>query len=186
MVGGANLLERSMSYTFGSLALATDEVLARPTPCRGWNVRALLVHLSDGIGAIAEAAEIGRVDLMPDQGDGSAAGLVATVRRRGRRLLSAWSSAAHPAVVSVAGRPLPNIIVAAAGAIEIATHGWDLARGCGTERPLPAALAAELLELAPVIVTAADRPTRFAPVVAVPPTAPVNDRLIGFLGRDPG
>jgi uncharacterized protein (TIGR03086 family) len=185
VVGGVNLLERSMSYAFGSLVLATDDVLSRPTPCPAWDVRALLVHMGDGIAAIADAAETGQVSLSPDEVDRSAASLVASVRRRGRRLLGAWASAADPAVVSVAGRELPNIIVAAAGAIEIAAHGWDLARGCGADRPVPAALAAELLELAPVIVTAADRPARFAPVVVVAATAPVSDRLIGFLGRDP-
>lgn len=185
MIGGLNLLERSMSYALGSLVLATENTLARPTPCAEWDVRALLCHVTDALAALVEAAEAGWVQPAPEPSTESVHGLVEQVRSHACRLLGAWTNLAKSASVAVGDRQLPHIIVAATGAIEIATHGWDLARGCGADRPIPAGLAEELLELAPVLVTAADRPHRFAPVVYVPLTAPVGDRLIGFLGRDP-
>jgi uncharacterized protein (TIGR03086 family) len=69
--------------------------------------------------------------------------------------------------------------------VEIAVHGWDVAQACGRPRPIPPQLAEELLQLAPLLVTDADRPGRFAPPVAVPAGASPGDRLVAFLGRGP-
>jgi hypothetical protein len=63
-----------------------------------------------------------------------------------------------PDAVTVADRRLPCPIVATTGALEVAVQGWDVARACGHDREIPAGLADQLLELAPLIVTAADRP----------------------------
>ena len=67
----------------------------------------------------------------------------------------------------------------------MAVHGWDVARACGRDRPVPPSLAEELLDLSPLFVSAADRPGRFAPPVDVPPLAGPGDRLVAFLGRRP-
>lgn len=185
MIGGVALLERAVSYTLGCLTLVGDDSLDRPTPCAEWDVRGLLMHISDSLGALTDAADVGSVDLVPPDIDDPAAGLVALVRERGCRLLGTWSRADGPPFVSIAGRPLSRTIVAAAGALEIAAHGWDLARACGHHRPIPPHLAVELLSLAPLVITDRDRPGRFAPPVEVPPFAPAADQLIGFLGRGP-
>lgn len=185
MIGGVALLERAMSYTLGSLAFITDDALDRPTPCDEWDVRALLAHMSDALAALADAVDVGWVDLEPAAADQAAAGLVAGVRERGCRLLGAWANADGPGLVSIGGHPLPSTIVAAIGALEVAVHGWDVARGCGLDRPIPAALAEEMFELVPLIVTADDRPSRFKPAVDVPALAPPDDHLIAYLGRNP-
>jgi uncharacterized protein (TIGR03086 family) len=185
MIGGVMLLERAMNYTLGSLALVTDGVLDHPTPCAGWNVHRLLVHMNESLAALCEAADTGWVDLVPN-GDGRvSAGLAQAVRARACRLLSAWIGADGPSMVAVGGRPLPSTVIAGAGAIEIAVHGWDLAIGCGHHRPIPATMATELLDLAELMVTAADRPGRFAHPVAVPRDTQAADRLLAYLGRDP-
>jgi len=80
---------------------------------------------------------------------------------------------------------LPAGIVCGTGALEIAVHGWDLARACGHHRPVPPALAADLLEVAELLVVDADRPDRFAPPVAWPAPAGPGERLLAFLGRYP-
>ena len=72
-----------------------------------------------------------------------------------------------------------------AGALEIAVHGWDVARACGEDRPIPAELAEQLLDLLPVLVTDADRVERFAAPIAVPPSAGPGDQLVARLGRRP-
>jgi hypothetical protein len=43
-----------------------------------------------------------------------------------------------------------------------------------------------MLEIARLLVGADDRPERFAAPVPVPPEATASDRLICYLGRDPG
>ena len=110
---------------------------------------------------------------------------VARLRDRARRVLGAWTRADGHEVISIAGRPLPASILTSTGAIEVAVHGWDVARACGQHRPIPPLLAQELLEVAPLLVTQADRPARFAAPVRVSRLASPSERLIAYLGRDP-
>ena len=85
--------------------------------------------------------------------------------------------------ISVADRELRSDLLAAAGSLEIAVHGWDVAQACGVDRPLPPALALELLEVVPLFVHDADRPHRFADPVDVPLHARPGARLLAALGR---
>jgi hypothetical protein len=81
--------------------------------------------------------------------------------------------------------------------VEIAVHGWDVSAararagrdsttsGRGTSQiPIPAALATRMLRLSPLLV--AGREGLFAVPVEVPAQASPGDRLIGYLGRNPG
>ena len=72
-----------------------------------------------------------------------------------------------------------------AAALEVAVHGWDISRACGQRRPIPPALAAGLLVIAPVLVPGTDRHPLFAAPVTVTTTASPSDRLAAFLGRTP-
>jgi hypothetical protein len=58
-------------------------------------------------------------------------------------------------------------------------------RYLGQRRDIPAPLADELYELAQLLVTASDRPDRFAEQVPLAPFPGASDRLVGFLGRAP-
>jgi uncharacterized protein (TIGR03086 family) len=183
LTGGVALLERAVGYALGSLRLVTPEAMANPTPCREWDLRALLLHLNDSLLALHEAVAERRVALEPATDGGPAGGLVAALRSEASRTLGAWTNAGSAGPVSIGGRPLTADVVAAAGAVEVAVHGWDVARACGQDRPVPAMLAEELLALVPRVVTDADRPGRFAAPVPVPRPASPGDRLVAFLGR---
>ncbi|WP_228943241.1 maleylpyruvate isomerase N-terminal domain-containing protein [Nocardioides sp. Leaf374] len=105
-------------------------------------------------------------------------------------------------VVAVADRSLGVATVVAAAALEVAVHGWDVARAAGLDRTLPDALAADLLPVARACVGPADRGPRFAPSpttgsapvsgpVSGPGARPVGRRsgpatatLMAHLGRD--
>ena len=65
MAAGTELLERAISYTRGSLALVTPGGLSRPTPCTGWDLAELLVHMDDSLAALLEAVLDRRVLLVP-------------------------------------------------------------------------------------------------------------------------
>ncbi|GAA1788859.1 TIGR03086 family protein [Planosporangium flavigriseum] len=187
-LGGTTLLERAITYTLGSLHLVTSEALSRRTPCLGWDLRSLLVHMDDSLLAMNEALGLGRVELghaglAVHDGD-RALEMIASLRSRACALLGTSAADGHD-LISIGGRPLTPGIVTSAGAIEIAVHGWDVARACGRHRPISPSLAEELLELAPFFVTDADRPTRFAAPIDVPPLAAPGDRLVAFLGRHP-
>jgi uncharacterized protein (TIGR03086 family) len=180
LAAGVAVLERSISYALGSLTLVTPALLIRPTPCPRWDLRDLLHHFSDSMAALQEAAECGRVILAP-RPDGDA--VIGETRDRAVGLLGAWTNGPSAPTVRVEAAPLTAPIVAGAGAIEVAVHGWDVARACGTDRPLPDDLADELLDLAIVLLRTPDRAGRFAAPLAPPPAAAPGARLLAFLGR---
>jgi uncharacterized protein (TIGR03086 family) len=195
LTGGVALLERAMGYTLGGLQLVTPEAMSNRTPCRDWNLRALLLHMNESLLTLHEAVSAGRLGIDPpdhadpaaDYGD-PAVDPVATLRDRACRMVGAWANANEHGAgdISIADRALTPGIVAATGALEVAVHGWDVAQACQQSRSIPPALAEELLDLSYLLVGDADRPTRFAEPVPVPLLASPSDRLLGFLGRTPG
>ena len=189
--GGVALLERALGYTLGQLHAVTSADLARPTPCREWNLRALLMHMDDSLTALQEALDLAWVDAeasgeaAPAYGPAdSGISLVGMLRGHASRLLGALAGASD-GLVWVGGLPMPVSIVTSAGALDVAVHGWDVARACGRAQPIPEPLAAEMLEISPLLITSADRPALFAAPVLVSPLADASDRLVAYLGRDP-
>ena len=184
---GARLLEPSISYALGAVVAVTPELLSRPTPCQEWDLRMLLRHASESLAAIAEGIGTGRVGLDPAAEDGDlAADPARAFRDRAGRLLDAWTSSGHQRqVIEIAGCPLAASVMAAAAALEVAVHGWDISRACGQRQPIPRALATGLLVVAPVLVPRTGRHPLFAAPVTVPATASPSDRLAAFLGRTP-
>jgi uncharacterized protein (TIGR03086 family) len=188
LFGGVALLERAVGYSLGQIQAVTAATLPRPTPCRRWDLRALLQHMDDSLATMQEALELGSVDPEPpDPGPepgGAAEILVAGLRARGCRLLGALAGGDDD-VVMIGALPMPVRIVASAGAVDVAVHGWDVARACGTGVAMPEQLAEDMLGIVPLLVTDEDRPGRFGPAIAVPAGASAGERLVGFLGRDP-
>ena len=182
---GARLLEPSISYALAVVAAVTPELLSRPTPCREWDLRMLLRHASESLATIGAAIEAGRVGLNPGaEDDDLAADPARAFRDRACRLLDACVSQRQ--VIEIGGCPLAAGIMAATAALEIAVHGWDITRACGRRRPIPRALATDLLVIAPVLVPGTGRHPLFAAAVTVAATASPSDRLAAFLGRTPG
>lgn len=213
---GVALLERAIGYTLGSLRLVTPESVAHPTPCAGWDLHALLHHMEDSLAALQEAVDLAGVSLTPldpihgvepdppgpfaavapkagrelrnedVDAEACAGDLVARLRNRACRLLGSWVGGEGREPVPIGDRTLPVSVLTSAGAVEIAIHGWDVARACGQPRPIPPRLAQELLVLASLLVRRVDRPVRFGPPVTLPPEATPSDHLVAFLGRHPG
>lgn len=182
------LLERAIGHALGSVAAVAPGLLSHPTPCSDWDLQALLRHVNESLAALCEGIDTGRIGSDPpaDAGDGLAADLAATFRDRARRLLGALTSADHhDQVIAIVDRPLLASVVAGAGAIELAVHGWDISRACGQHRPIPPRLAADLLTICPLVITEATRHPQFAAPVTVSPLASASDRLVAFLGRRP-
>ncbi|SEG60061.1 hypothetical protein SAMN05444920_103396 [Nonomuraea solani] len=100
-------------------------------------------------------------------------------------VLGRWAAVLAGGPIAIGDRHLTSPMVAAVGAIEIAVHGWDVATACGERRPIPAPMAEELLDLALLLITPHDRPSRFGRPVAVPAYAPAQDHLLAYLGRRP-
>lgn len=182
-IGGISLLERAITYTLGSLLLVTPEALPWPTPCTEWDLAALLAHMEDSLLALSDAVGVGRIALAAPAGPPMDVDIAGRLRDRAGQLLGTWvNGAERRQLILVGGCPVTAGIVAGAGALEVAVHGWDVARACGRDRPLPTPLAEELLDLSPLLVTAADR-GQFAEPLWVGPRAGPHERLLAHLGR---
>lgn len=184
---GVDLLERAIGYTRGSLGLVRPELMSSPTPCSDWDLRELLAHMNDSLVSLHEAGSVRRVRL--DVPSKDLADPVHALRARACQLLADWSAVEESTWrridVLVDGRPLTSPVLTSAGALEVTVHGWDVAVTCGAHRPIPESLAQDLLPLATVLVTDADRPSRFGPALDPPADATKAERLLGFLGRTP-
>ena len=93
--------------------------------------------MNDSLLTLHEAITVGHLDLLEaahpdaDYGDPEL-DPVATLRNRACQLVGAWAGARQPPDVTIADRALGAGIVAATGALEVAVHGWDVARACGS------------------------------------------------------
>jgi uncharacterized protein (TIGR03086 family) len=185
---GARLLEPSISYALGAVLGVTPDLMSRPTPCREWDLRMLLRHASESLAVIGEGIETGRIGLDPAAEDGDlAADPARAFRDRACQLLEAWTGSGHQCqVIDIVGCPLAASVMAAAAALEVAVHGWDISQACGQHQPIPRALAIDLLVIAPVLVPRAGRHPLFEASVPVVATAGPSDRLAAFLGRSTG
>jgi uncharacterized protein (TIGR03086 family) len=181
------LLEQAISYAGRTVLDVTPELLPGPTPCRGWNLEMLLRHASESLAALHDGTVTGHVALTsaaPDRD--AAADPVRTFGDRSVRLLAARATAGRQhQVVDIADLPLPAMAMECAGAIEIAVHGWDISQACGRNRPIPDALAASLLAVAPLLVPETGRHPLFSPPVTAAAQAGPGDRLVAYLGRKP-
>jgi uncharacterized protein (TIGR03086 family) len=150
-----------------------------PSPCAGWDARAVVGHVI-GFHDVLVLAPFGRRPARRGTGPGSrweatAAAVEATLRHIERGPVEAHERSAASALV----RLLPAITT------DVLVHTWDLARAVGTAAALdPAActIACEGVRRHAAEVRASGM---FAPPVPVPDTAGVEDRLVALLGRQP-
>jgi len=198
---GERMLGQAVAYALRIVAATTPDLLARPTPCHGWDLRRLLWHSCESLAALREGLATGRVSLAagpagatvgraaagligsaPACDDCGAADPVAAYTVRALRLLDCLASPGRPDV-RIGGLTLPRSMLATAGALEVAVHGWDVAEACGEWRPVPALLAGELLTVAPLLVPDAGREPLFGDAVRVGRDSSPSEQLTAFLGR---
>ncbi|MGE5289197.1 MAG: TIGR03086 family metal-binding protein [Micromonosporaceae bacterium] len=186
LADGFGLLERAVSYALASAQLVTPELLPRATPCAGWDLRLLLCHVGESLDALREGLATRRVGPGTTPPEGAVpADVVAGLRRSAARLLGACAAVPGDPVIAIADREMTASVLAAAGAIEIGVHGWDISVACGSRRPIPPALADSMLRIAPLLIPRGSRDGLFADPVPAPALASPGDRLVAFLGRDP-
>jgi uncharacterized protein (TIGR03086 family) len=170
------------------LRLVVPDDWRRPTPCREWDVRALVNHVIGGNvryqlllhGAPTEQVEATRtVDHLGDDAlvsfAASADGVVASFQEKG-----ALERIAHHATGYRTGRELLSMRI-----LDAAIHGWDLARAIGADETLDDHIVAFLLAYTADLDLGPGQ-RAFAPAEGdVPHHAPPQDQLLHRLGRHP-
>jgi uncharacterized protein (TIGR03086 family) len=180
------VLDSAVIWTHECLQQARTTPLDAPTPCHDWDLGRLLEHMDDSLVALAEAAELGQLQVRDPPLRDDTARTVDRLIQRACRTRAAWQQRLTSAPISVRDLPLGRDTVALVGALEIAVHGWDVACAAGRPRPVPEDLAVRLYDVALAVVTPEERGRRFAAPVPVPGAAPAGTRLLAHLGRAAG
>lgn len=186
------LHERALEATLGIVVAVRPDQLSRPTPCPGLDVRAMIEHLVQGNLRFAKVADgepylagdDGTEEVAGEVGDDPVASLAASVGR----VAEAWR---RPGVLDQMCRlpfgDMPGRFALALHLVEVLVHGWDVAKATGLDTKLEPELAGAALRTVEMAVTDDLRGPGgpFGPEVEVPEDAPVGDRLVAFLGRQP-
>ena len=182
------LLERALDQTAGLIAAIEPGQAGLPTPCAGWDVRALVSHLIGQdlrnflISARGESADwqVPAAEIGDDW--------AAAFGDRAEPVRAAWRAADLDRPVTGPGGEAPLRFRADQQIAELAMHDWDLARATGQPAELDPALAEHALRRSRGMLRPEFRgPDKaFGVEVPVAEDAPVYDRLAGWFGRDPG
>ncbi|GAA4775264.1 TIGR03086 family metal-binding protein [Actinomycetospora chlora] len=187
------LLTRALDQIGTLIAGTAPEHLDRPTPCDGWDVRALLGHL---VGVHRRIAHVGAGGHFSDVPADPAAGVVddpATALAAARADIDrVWGLDGRDDTVldrelTVPWGTMPGRFVGFGYVQELTVHAWDLAAATDRTGELDEDLAAATEETSHRMVPAEPRggPIPFGPPVPVADGAAPYTRLVAWLGREP-
>jgi uncharacterized protein (TIGR03086 family) len=171
-----------------TVAAVPDTDWSRPSPCAEWDARGVVGHIVDMHQVMLRP--YGRTATGPGVGD-DPLGAFRAARAEVAAILDDPDLAAQE-TESPAGRMPGADMIDQVVSADMVLHRWDLARATGQDDTIDATelerMWPGLLEIPDIMrVPGAFGPgiTVFGPVVEVPPDAPLQDRALGLLGRDP-
>jgi uncharacterized protein (TIGR03086 family) len=184
-------LEPAARTLIGIVGGVRDDQLAGQTPCRDTSVADLLDHV-DGL-TIAFTAAAAKDELGGSQGpsaDGTRLGTDwrARIPQRLSALARAWHEpGAWTGMTRAGGLDMPAEVAGLVTLDELVVHGWDIAVSTGQPFNCDPGLAETVHGFLQegVKQNPDGTPGLFGPPVAVAPSAPLLDRVIGLTGRDP-
>jgi uncharacterized protein (TIGR03086 family) len=187
----AHLLHAAAAPHAALVHAAARSALDTPTPCRDWDLRALVNHLLYWTPVLAAAGRHeAPTPAAPTEGEADLVigNWAATLDAHREDLVAAWSEpAAWDGEVSMGGpNPLPAEMVGGIVLCELVLHGWDLGRTLGQRPEWPEDVLAGTLATVDRLAPQGRAMGAFGPEVAAPADAPTLERVVALSGRDPG
>jgi len=182
-----HLHRRSLDAIRPIVAAVRPDDLDRPTPCVGWDLRALLAHMTgqDRGFAAAVLADVPQEAFVPREPTVDA-------WTAGAEVVVAAFAAADPErpvlLPEFAGRRFPLHVVIGFHLLDTLVHGWDVAATLGVDVNYDDDLRAAAHVQAQRVPTGAARTApgaAFAPVLVSAEEATSWDHTLALLGRDP-
>jgi uncharacterized protein (TIGR03086 family) len=155
-----------------------------PSPVRGWTARDVVGHLLDWYPPFLAAGSGHRIPEGPSVDEDPYAAWTTHADAVQALLDDPVVSASpfrHPRLPAQELAPAVDRFYT----VDVFMHTWDLARATGQDDHLDEALCAQLLAGMEPIEDLMRGSGQYGPRVPVPDDAPVQDRLLGFIGRDP-
>ena len=181
-----NIHEQALDAT----AVLVDGVEPRQmdlqTPCDGWNVRELLNHIVSGNFWAAELAAGKTIDEVGDRLDGDTLGddAPAAYRESARQAAAAFNApGAMDAPCAVSYGPVPGSVYCGHRIVDVAIHGWDLAKATGQDTTIDPELVDAIAAIVAPQIDMLSGSGMFGTTVVVAPDADPQTRLLSQLGR---
>ena len=173
---------RRVNATFTARLGEVDD-WAAPAPCEGWVARDVVRHLTEWVPGFFGAAGVtltptADVDSDPVEAwTGLGAQLQALLDdpEQAARTVSAGSMGEMPVADAI-----DRLVTG-----DVHVHTWDLARACGLDETIDPEVSADMLAGMEPMDAMLRASGHFGPRVDVPADAPVQHRLLAFLGRQP-
>jgi uncharacterized protein (TIGR03086 family) len=181
---------RRRADAFGAtVAAVADDDWSRPSPCAEWDARDVVRHIVDMHHVMLRP--YGRTPAPAPGVDDDPLGAFRAARAEVEAILADPELAARQ-VESPAGTMAGADMVDQVVSADMVLHRWDLARATGQDDAIDAGELERMwpgLQQIPDVmrVPGAFGPgvVVFGPAVEVPADAPLQDRALGLLGRDP-
>lgn len=180
--------ERAVRLSIDAVEAASEAPLSIETPCAGWDLRALLVHMGTqnrGFAAAARGANDPAVWVVHHAVDP-----IGDYVRSAHEVVEAFAAGEARTVFLPEIPPghFPAATALGFHLIDSVVHAWDVARSVGHVIDLDADLAPAALRIAEAVPTgrARLRPgAAFGPALEVADTTATLARILGILGRSP-
>jgi uncharacterized protein (TIGR03086 family) len=179
---------RALDATREIVARIHDDRWGAPTPCAGWDVRALLSHVVAGNWWASRLAAGATIEEVGDAYEGdvlgpSPLGAYHESAEAAARVFEAPGALDAPCAVSYG--PVPGEVYAGHRFVDVLVHGWDLAVATGQDTTLDPALVDAAWTVIEPQLDMLRASGQFGTERAVPDGAPAQDRLLLVVGRTP-
>jgi uncharacterized protein (TIGR03086 family) len=167
---------------------AVPAELDGPTPCGDWDLRTLLNHTILWTSYSAERRAHGEsvADELMSKDFAAEADFRQDYEAQLDRAVQAWSDpSTWEGDIGVMGNATPAADVAAMLIMEMALHGWDVAKATGQDYTCDEAVAEALIETVEAQAELFRKYQGFGDTVTVPADASAFDRALALSGRDP-
>jgi uncharacterized protein (TIGR03086 family) len=182
----AELHRQALDATRPFVAAIGPEQWTAPTPCQGWDVRALLNHLVAGNWWAAELAAGQSISDVGDRLDGDVIGAdpLAAYDASAKAAAAAFAApGALDAPCAVSYGPVPGSVYAGHRVIDVLIHGWDLAIATGQDPALDPVLVDACWEVVEPQAEMLRSSGAFGDEVPEAAGADPQARLLAVLGR---